>query len=80
MVAGTTENMKVYKFENRENWNIEELCEYSSVVFDRSELFEESKYSLEEAKEKFPEWYERVIVQGNKERGHWTCKRDLYDW
>lgn len=80
MVAGTTENMKVYKFENRENWTIEELCEYSSVVFDRSELFEESKYSLEEAKEKFPEWYERVIVQGNKERGHWTCKRDLYDW
>lgn len=80
MVAGTTDNMKVYKFKYRENWDIDELCKYSSVVFDKSELYEESRYTLEEAKEKFPEWYEKVIVKGNKEKGHWICKRDLYNW
>jgi len=34
---------------------------------------------IEEAKEKYPDWYERIIV--NKERrGRWRIKRDLYDW
>lgn len=34
---------------------------------------------LEEARGKWPEWYERRVVNG-EERGRWTCKRDLYDW
>ena len=34
---------------------------------------------LEEAKEKYPEWYERRIVQGQP-RGTWTTKPDLYFW
>ena len=48
--------------------------------FDREELWIESKYTLEEAKKKFPQWYEKVIVNGDYEKGHWECKRDLYDW
>ena len=39
-----------------------------------------TKNTLEEAKMKFPEWYEKVIVKGDKERSHWTVKRDLYEW
>lgn len=35
--------------------------------------------SLEEAKEKYSDWYERRIVNGDR-RKHWTVKRDLYDW
>lgn len=35
--------------------------------------------TLEQAKEKYPEWYEIRIAQG-KNKGRWTCKRDLYDW
>lgn len=31
------------------------------------------------AKEKWPEWYQRRIIDGNP-RGAWTIKRDLYDW
>ena len=42
-------------------------------------LLRKSTMSLEEAKEKYPDWYERRIVQGDK-RGRWTVKRDLYDW
>lgn len=39
----------------------------------------QSKITLEEAKEKYPEWYQRRVVEG-KPRGRWTVKRDLYDW
>lgn len=34
---------------------------------------------LEIARKKWPEWYERRIVQG-QERGSYVVKRDLYDW
>ena len=35
--------------------------------------------SLSEAKEKYPEWYEKRIVKAEK-KAYWTVKRDLYDW
>ena len=38
-----------------------------------------SKMSLEEAKKKYPEWYEKRIVQKEK-KGRWHVKRALYDW
>lgn len=34
---------------------------------------------METAKEKWPEWYRRRIVEGGA-KGRWTNKRDLYDW
>lgn len=38
-----------------------------------------SELTLAAAKEKYADWYERRIV--NREpKGHWICKRDLYDW
>ena len=37
-----------------------------------------SRLSLAEAKEKYPDWYERRIVKKER-RGRWTVKRDLYD-
>jgi hypothetical protein len=46
---------------------------------DEGKLFKESKMTLAEAKLKYPEWYEQRVL--NKEpKGHWTTKRDLYDW
>ena len=38
-----------------------------------------SRLSLAEAREKYPDWYERRIVKKER-RGRWTVKRDLYDW
>lgn len=38
-----------------------------------------STLTLAEAKEKYPDWYERRIVQ-KEHRSRWTVKRDLYDW
>lgn len=38
-----------------------------------------SRLPLEEAKEKYPEWYDKRVVR-HERRGRWTVKRDLYDW
>ena len=45
----------------------------------REGLMRKSRLSLAEAKEKYPDWYERRIVKKER-RGRWTVKRDLYDW
>lgn len=39
-----------------------------------------SKITLEQAKKKYPEWYEKVIVNGEKAWGTWTCSPNLYRW
>ena len=38
-----------------------------------------SRLPLDEAKEKYPEWYDKRVVR-HERRGRWTVKRDLYDW
>lgn len=38
-----------------------------------------SDLRLSEAKEKYPEWYQRRIVEGRPKQT-WVCKKDLYDW
>jgi hypothetical protein len=38
-----------------------------------------SKLTLAEARKKYPDWYERRIER-KEPKGHWICKRDLYDW
>ena len=42
-------------------------------------IMQKSSMSLEEAKRKYPDWYERRVVRKEK-RGRWVVKRDLYDW
>jgi len=42
-------------------------------------ILRKSNMPLAEAREKYPDWYERRIVKGER-RGRWTVKRDLYDW
>lgn len=38
-----------------------------------------SRLLLKDAKEKYPEWYQKRIVEGRPKQ-IWTCKKDLYDW
>ena len=63
-----------------ERIGIEELNGYveEGSRVDASQRYRPTKLPLEEAKERYPEWYERVIVGG--QRGQWVVKRDLYDW
>lgn len=61
---------------------IEELNRYA-VKYGKKEcqidIAYESELTLAEAKEAYPEWYDRRIVNKQK-KGTWECKRDLYDW
>lgn len=46
---------------------------------DITRTYKESSVTLEEARELYPDWFERRIV--NKEpRGSWNANRALYDW
>lgn len=71
--------VEVYRF-NLHPTSIEELNKYvpSDMKIDKDKLFKESKMTLEEAKLKYPEWYQRKVIGGIK--GKWTAKRDLYEW
>lgn len=42
-------------------------------------LMKKSRLTLAEARETYPDWYDRRVVR-RQQRGRWTVKRDLYDW
>ena len=51
---------------------------------EEQQLLAKGKYNpdripLKQARDLYPEWYERRIIQGHKS-GRWFVKRDLYDW
>lgn len=71
-------------FRHGERFTLQELIDFIpdidfSGLDEIKALEKQSKMSLEQAKKKYPEWYERRIEKGEK-RGRWTVKRDLYDW
>lgn len=39
----------------------------------------QSSMNLDEAKEKYPRWYQERIIEG-KPKGSWTASRAVYDW
>lgn len=39
----------------------------------------QSTLSLAKAKERYPEWYQKRIVE-KRPKSTWVCKKDLYDW
>ena len=49
-------------------------------MVDINRPFRPTEYTLEEAKEKFPDWHQRVVVEKNRNQKKWHIKRDLYDW
>lgn len=53
------------------------LPEYKQVDF--SSLYKETTMSLEEAKEKYPDWYQRKIIK-KEPRRTWTTHEGLYEW
>ena len=70
----------VTAFETGERVTVEYLNGY---LMDKSKAVTDFHYksdlSLAEARKKYPEWYEKRIVQGER-RERWHVKRDLYDW
>lgn len=82
MVGGITKDGKkrTRAFLTGDKVSIEYL---NSFATDEKNKVVEYKYksglTLAAAAEKFPEWYEKRIVQ-QQPRGTWTCKRDLFEW
>lgn len=91
-LGGKTKNGKrVRVFETREQrWSIKELNSFVNLdhQVEPQQVYKASKYTLEEAKKKWPAWYERVIVNGEKNTRRWKTEdkvngsnqHALYDW
>lgn len=81
MVGGVTKSgSRTRSFLVGDKVDIEYLNDF--CIYEKSKVKEityKSKLSLKEAQEKYPEWYEKRIV--NKQpKGTWQCKKDLYNW
>lgn len=58
---------------------IDYLNQFVPEQYRAIDLVYKSALSLEEAKKKYPEWYQRRIVE-RRTKKTWTCKKDLYTW
>lgn len=74
-----TMNNRIAVYKTGEKVDIDYLNRFVANDFKIKSLNYESSLTLEQAKEKYPAWYQKRIVEG-KSAGRWTVKRDLYDW
>ena len=83
------EKVRAFYLENSELYTVEKLNHWvtgrrklvdTEIDIINKALYVPKKLTLKEAKEKYPDWYERRIVKGDKSRKKWHIKRDLYDW
>lgn len=58
---------------------VEELNLYVPDEYQVTDYVYKSDLRLEKARELYPEWYQKRIVE-HQPRGSWHCKRDLYEW
>lgn len=58
---------------------VEYLNKFVPEEYRATDFVYKSDLRLADAKEKYPEWYQRRIVEG-RPRKTWICKKDLYDW
>lgn len=74
--------LPVVAFKTGERVSVDYLNSYVHDENKRVDVQERffTEYTLEEAQIKFPEWYQKVIIEGNKKRKNWTVNRALYDW
>lgn len=84
VIGGKTkiEGVRIRAFRlNTHPYSLDQLNVYvpEEKRIDESKLWKESKLTLEQAKKKYPEWYEKRVVRGEK-KGTWKCKEDLYHW
>lgn len=80
LVGGITKyGNRTKAFETGNKITIEYLNSFVDKTSAVKEYTYKSNLTLDKAKEKFPEWYNKRIV--NKiPKGNWIVKRDLYDW
>ncbi|MDD7566778.1 MAG: hypothetical protein PUJ90_10590 [Streptococcus suis] len=79
--------IRAFYNEDSHFYTIDELNEWAGNVLTEKELNQLKRHeyhpdgvTLSEAERRWPEWYERVVIQGIKQPKQWHIKRDLYDW
>lgn len=82
VIGGKTkiDGVRVRAFKVRsEHYTVQELSLFvpDEYKIEQLQLFKESKFTLEEAKKKFPEWYESVIVR-SEERQKWDLSKKVH--
>lgn len=84
-VSGKTKRkgvrVRAFKAPNQPKWSIEEMNKYVAPEsrVDPQIRYAQSKCTIQEAKERWPEWYERRI-ENQEKAGDWAVSRNLYEW
>lgn len=80
LVGGVTKNGgRTKAYETGSKVSVEYLNEFVEPENRLTEFAYKSTLTLEQAKKKYPEWYEKRIDK-KMPKGAWVCKRDLYEW
>ena len=80
MVGSITKNgERTRAFKVGEKVTVEYLNQYVPEEYRAVKFSYKSNLLLKDAKEKYPEWYQKRIVE-KKPKGTWVCKKDLYYW
>lgn len=74
----TKKGDRVRAFRTGERVSVEYMNSFVKEKYHFSAVYR-SELTLAQAKEKYPDWYERRIVR-KEGKGRWTCHRGLYDW
>lgn len=77
--TATKSGSRAKAYKTGERVTIEYLNKFVPEEYQSKDFAYKSKLSLEEAKKKYPEWYQKRIVE-ERPRETWTCKVDLYNW
>lgn len=74
----TKKKDRVVAFRTGEPVTLEYMNRYVSEQNRVTQIYK-SKLTKAQAKEKYPDWYEKRVVK-QEPKGRWTCKKDLYEW
>lgn len=66
-------------FKTGEKVTVEYLNGFVPEEYRIQSMSYKSDLRLAEAKKKYPEWYQRRVIEGRPKKT-WTCKKDLYNW
>ena len=87
--GASEERVRAFKI-NSIPFSLKSFARYvpEAMQVDENKLFRESRMTLEKAKKAYPDWYEKVVVKGDRtpdrwrieEKVHGTNPFALYDW
>lgn len=81
MVGGITKDktQRTRAFRTGDRVSLEYLNSFVEEQHRTQSIKKRSRLTLSEAQKKYPEWYERRIVE-DQPKGTWKCKPDLFYW